>query len=184
MTAEAIYTAEAALPSQLTRSIGAKALQEVKPSQTEPSIAVEADLDTVKLFNPPEDRNDQLSVRTRALTATLVKEMFQKIPAGISADERDAERAKRRVDSVRIIFKSTGILPNDDALDEVFAALYRKKEKSAGEVGYDVLDGWFEKFEQNPAIKTLNTISATANMQDDLVYMRRTTLALLAEHSL
>lgn len=173
MTAEALHRTETQVPLQSRPALGALAIaasQEARPADS-------------LVFRTLPKQEEPLSTRARALTATLVKEKFQSIPTGLRADQRDEVRAQLRMDGMRMIFKAVGALENDATYDEVFATEYAKAESDVTDMDRDRLLDLLDKYESHPAMQIIDTLAATSPLKDDLVYMRRTGLVLLADHS-
>ena len=132
-----------------------------------------------------EPLSPNTSARAVALAATIVKEKFQALPAYLRADERDTLRAQLREDSVRLLFKAFDLIQDADDVDLVFSAAYRKAEAIVLDVDRQKLIELADKYDDNPAIKVFTTLKNISSVKDDdIVFMRRTSLALLDSNEL
>lgn len=133
---------------------------------------------------PAELLSDGAGARKIGLTSTLIKEKFQIVGLNVTADERDSQRSVSREASVRLLFKSFGILPKDGSSDDAFSQLYRSAEAQTESIDRSRLADLAEIHENHPAIKVFDTLTHTSSLKsDDIVFMKRTSLILIDEHT-
>lgn len=118
--------------------------------------------------------------RKIGVAATLVKERFQGLSAQLKAEERGYQRAVLRDESVHFLFKSLGVLPDTEAVNQQFSKVYQQVKIDLETVDRTHLGELAELYENHPIIKVFETLEQTSPMhKEDIVFMRRSTLLLL-----
>lgn len=137
----------------------------------------------------PDKESEGESGRLIGVASTLIKERFQYMFGDIKVDERDSIRARLRRESVRDLFQTFQMLPSGPEVEAPFAELYERVESDRQLMNRSDLIEWvsqlMDKYETHPAIRVFNTLEKTKALEeDDIVNMRRSSLAILDQHIL
>ena len=145
------------------------------PTQPTPDSAPQMSLITSL---PREMYDAPTGLRKTTLAVTKIKGNFQKL-TGLTADERDVHRAKLKEESIRVLFKSVGMLENSGVVNEPFSNLYREVENTLATVDRYQLLELAEVHEAHPVIQVLDTLRMTTIPEADVVSMKCISLLLI-----
>ena len=157
------------LQEPTVRTLGSAAILNQATSELTPQTSL--------LLALPREAYEALSgTRKTTMTISLIKEKYQSLSGRLTADEREVRRAAFREESVRILFKTTGMLPNDDEVTAPFSDLYR------GVVDRSRLADLAEIYETHPVIQVLDILRATSAISKaDIVTMMCVSLLLIEQ---
>lgn len=145
--------------------------------------AISTDDTSLKLNISTLPAPQNVEARSFAIAANLVQGKFREIKNTLKADERDVQRMAAREDSVRLLFKTFGILPKTDEVNKPFSRIYRETEASIPGRDRSHIGDLAEKYADNPAISVLYLLQGKNSVpDDDIVFMRRIMLVLVDEH--
>lgn len=161
-------------------------LQAIGTLATEPLSGdhfIGAQQDAIDAVTVPQGA-ENVTARRFGIMATLLKDRFQSLPANITADERRARRDKIREESVRTLFKTFGMLPNNASVDEPFSILYKSAEVTIADRDKSMLDDLYDKYQDHPVIVVIDRLADEQAIvkipREDFVYMKRVSLYLIA----